>query len=190
MTKNVTNIACCCVSTMRGNPQADRQRDDQIDRSRSRTAAAGCRASARRTPGGRPRSPIVRSIRPSAQNGSSLAAMNWPRVMRRDVELFERAQLLLARDVLRAQQRADQRHQRDQDARHHVVLIVRASGCTSRATRHVDGRRSAAPAPVGRRDGDAAERRLQRDRQLAGVGVQNARRRTPGRCRRPIPSPR
>ena len=41
--------------------------------------------------------------------------MNWPRVIG-VVQLLERAELLLARDVLRAQERPDQRHQRHQDA--------------------------------------------------------------------------
>ena len=61
---------------------------------------------------------------PSAQNGSSFAAMNWPRVIGVTLSCssvpssFSRA-MFCAR-----QQRADQRHQRDQDARHHVVLVV------------------------------------------------------------------
>jgi hypothetical protein len=43
---------------------------------------------------------------------------------RRDVELLQRAELLLARDVLRGEQRADDGDQRHQDAGHHVVPVV------------------------------------------------------------------
>src|SRR5689334_20728797 len=70
-------------------------------------------------------SPIPSSSRPSPQNGSSLPAMNSPGDGG-DVQLLERAKLLLARDVLRRQQCPDDGDERNQDAGNHVVLVVEA----------------------------------------------------------------
>ena len=62
---------------------------------------------------------------------------------RRDVQLLERAELLLARDVLRRQQRPDHRDERDENARHHVLPVVHRLVVPA-ADAHVDPRRGRA----------------------------------------------
>src|SRR5205085_2529017 len=62
---------------------------------------------------------------------------------RRDVELLERAELLLPGDVLRREQCADQRHEGNENAGHHVVAIVQGR-IVPGAGAHVDARRARA----------------------------------------------
>ena len=108
---------------------------------------------------------------------------------RRDVQLLERAELLLARDVLRADERADQRDERHQHARHHVVLVVqrRVVPAAQRTSMRPPPRTGGCSSPDGR---TFAMRRPERRAAARWNTSSGSGQRTTARCPPPIPSRR
>ena len=118
---------------------------------------------------------------PSTQNGSSFAAMNCPRVIGVTFSCSSVPSSFSRAMFCALSKRADQRDERDQNSRHHVVLVVE---------------RRVVPAP----DADIDQRRTTDRRRRTFANVRAARRsrrvrprtrrrcstHTPARCRRPI----